>query len=439
VIRFLYNLLWPVGLLLLLPGYLRKMFRRGGYRRNFGQRFAIYDRAVRARLGIQPPVWLHAVSVGEAAIALKLARSILQIKADARFALTTTTTTGFAFAENNAVPEIEVLYTPLDFWPVMRRAFTVINPERVILVEAEVWPNLMANAARQGIPVALVNARLSPRSERRFLRFRTFVAPAFRQLDLVCVPEAEDVERWSALGVIPDRITHTGSIKYDPEEPAANRSRSIVEEGQAQRPVLLGGSTHPGEEEILARVFLELRSQFPDLLLFLAPRHVERVAQLRKQLESMSLRVRLCSELDGNLAASAEVLLLDRTGDLRSWYPLGSVVFVGKSLAAAGGQNPVEPITAGKPVIFGPHMENFASLAAELIRNHGGIEVRDQESMAAAVADLLKDSGRRVQLVENARRVIDHHRGATMRTAELVLQMSKMKWPGTSLRQRAAQ
>ena len=403
------------------------MFRRGGYRRNFGQRFAIYDRAVRARLGIQPPVWLHAVSVGEAAIALKLARSILQIKADARFALTTTTTTGFAFAENNAVPEIEVLYTPLDFWPVMRRAFTVINPERVILVEAEVWPNLMANAARQGIPVALVNARLSPRSERRFLRFRTFVAPAFRQLDLVCVPEAEDVERWSALGVIPDRITHTGSIKYDPEEPAPNRSRSIVEEGQAQRPVLLGGSTHPGEEEILARVFLELRSQFPDLLLFLAPRHVERVAQLRKQLESMSLRVRLCSELDGNLAASAEVLLLDRTGDLRSWYPLGSVVFVGKSLAAAGGQNPVEPITAGKPVIFGPHMENFASLAAELIRNHGGIEVRDQDSMAAAVADLLKDSGRRVQLVENARRVIDHHRGATMRTAELVLQMSKMK------------
>ena len=427
MIRFLYNLLWPVGLLLLLPGYLRKMFRRGGYRRNFGQRFAIYDRAVRARLGIQPPVWLHAVSVGEAAIALKLARSILQIKADARFALTTTTTTGFAFAENNAVPEIEVLYTPLDFWPVMRRAFTVINPERVILVEAEVWPNLMANAARQGIPVALVNARLSPRSERRFLRFRTFVAPAFRQLDLVCVPEAEDVERWSALGVIPDRITHTGSIKYDPEEPAPNRSRSIVEEGQAQRPVLLGGSTHPGEEEILARVFLELRSQFPDLLLFLAPRHVERVAQLRKQLESMSLRVRLCSELDGNLAASAEVLLLDRTGDLRSWYPLGSVVFVGKSLAAGGGQNPVEPITAGKPVIFGPHMENFASLAAELIRNHGGIEVRDQDSMAAAVADLLKDSGRRVQLVENARRVIDHHRGATMRTAELVLQMSKMK------------
>src|SRR4051794_2611189 len=176
------------------------MFRRGGYRRKFGQRLGIYDAAVREQLEVIPRIWLHAVSVGEVAIALKLARAISVLDADSRFVLTTTTTTGFAFAEKNAEPEIEVVYTPLDFWPIMRRAFDVIRPTRIILVEAEVWPNLVALARSRNIPVALVNARLSPRSESRFRKFRWFVAPLFRQLDLVCVPELSDVERWAALG-----------------------------------------------------------------------------------------------------------------------------------------------------------------------------------------------------------------------------------------------
>src|SRR4051812_5901032 len=263
MIRFVYNILWPVGLLLLLPGYLRKMFRRGGYRRKFGQRFGLYEKGVRARLASQPVTWLHAVSVGEVAIALKLARAIIALRPETRFALTVTTTTGFAFAEKNAGPEMEVMYSPLDFWPSVRRAFEAINPERLLLVEAEVWPNLMARSRDMRVPVALVNARLSPRSEQRFTTFRRFVGPLFRQLDLICVPEQSDIGRWTALTVEPDRIRYTGSIKFDPGAGGGAKNVDVTGRAtvwpQTQRNVLFGGSTHPGEEEMLARIFLRLR------------------------------------------------------------------------------------------------------------------------------------------------------------------------------------
>ena len=428
MIRFIYNLLWPIGLVLFLPRYLQKMFRRGGYRRKFGQRFGVYDRAVRSRLRDHQLIWLHAVSVGEVAIALKLARTILQTKPGARFALTVTTTTGFAFAEKNASPEIEVMYTPLDFWPVMRRAFRAIQPARIVLIEAEVWPNLIAEARKRNIPIALVNARLSPRSRARFQRFRWVVAPMFRLLDVVCVVELADTDAWVDLGVDRARIRPTGSIKYDPDKASAEQSKpTSVLVSRINRPVLFGGSTHRGEEEILARIYLRLREEFPQLLLFLAPRHVERVREVKKDLERLSLTVDLCSIAESSSDGQTNCLVLDRTGELRSWYPLASVVFIGKSLSAGGGQNPVEPILAGKPVVFGPKMSNFATLARELISSDGAIEVSDEPTLYDAVRNLLSDEAARVRLVQNAQRVVDVHRGATLRTAELVLQLDKRK------------
>ncbi len=429
MIRFLYNLVWPIGLLIFLPGYLRKMFRRGGYRRNFGQRFALYDRNVRQRLKNQNSIWLHAVSVGEVAVGLKLARAIAALKPDARFALTTTTTTGFAFAETNAPPQIEVLYSPLDFWPIVRRAFAVIRPARIILVEAEVWPNMAAEARDRRIPLALVNARLSPRSEKRFRRFHALVAPLFRMLDLVCIPEATDAARWSALGVDAARIRYTGSVKFDPAEEEATdtvpRTADVAMPGNSNRLVLFGGSTHRGEEEILARIFIRLRTEFPNLTLFLAPRHVERAAEIRKQLESLSLGATFCSELKTRSDPNADCLVLDRTGELRTWYSLATLVFVGKSLTAFGGQNPVEPIVSGKPVVFGPHMENFGALARELVAKKGAVRIEDEAALEQTIRRLLRDPTSRQELVQNARGVIDDHRGATKRTADLVLELSK--------------
>lgn len=417
MIRFIYNLFWPLGLLFFLPAYLVKMFRRGGYRENFGQRLGFYD--VDLAKCLTNPIWLHAVSVGEVAIALKLAAKL----PPRQIVLTTTTTTGFAFARQHAPAAIEVMYSPLDWWPIMRRAFNVIRPERIVLVEAEVWPNLVAEAHTRKIPLALVNARLSERSERRFRRAGTFVRPMFRLLDLICVQRARDISRWQALGA--REVVQTGSIKYDPEDVAIDgelprtilRARKI----DIERPVLLGGSTHQGEEETLAKIFQQLRADFPDLYLIIAPRHVERVRGIENNLRSLGLDVALRSQD----RQSADCLLIDTTGELRHWYSIATVIFVGKSLSSRGGQNPAEAIIAGKPVVFGTHMENFEGFADVLVRRGGAVQVNSPNELRDAMVDLLRNAERREELVRKAREVLAEHRGATARTAQLVVDLAK--------------
>jgi 3-deoxy-D-manno-octulosonic-acid transferase len=424
MIRLFYNLLYPLGLLLFLPGQISKLLRRGNYRHGFGQRFGVYDREVRARLASRRCTWIHAVSVGEVAIALKLSAKLKELDPGFFCVLTTTTTTGFAFANQEAGEGMEVLYSPLDFWPIMRRAYAVIRPIRVILVEAEVWPNLAAEARRRGLPLALVNARLSPRSERRFRRFLFLIAPTFGCLDLVCVQEAEDVERWVALGVSRERIHHVGSIKYDPAETTVNPEtplrvlRAFGIDGD--RPILFGGSTHAGEEEMVGEIFQRLRSEFPALTLIVAPRHVERAGEIRSRLTRLGLKVSLRTEAGAAQTSPPDCILLDSTGELQNWYAVATIVFVGKSLTARGGQNPVEPILAGKPVLFGPHMENFSALAQALIANEAAIQIQDPSSLQEKIAWLLRDRDAALRLVANARAVLARHSGATGRTALLV-------------------
>ena len=421
MIRFFYNLLFPIGLLFFLPSYLVKMMRRGNYREKFGQRLGFYDDAVRNRLLAKRVTWMHAVSVGEVSIALKLAARLKELEPELFCVLTTTTTTGFAFAAKESSDWIEVMYNPIDFWPVTRRAFHVIRPMRLVLIEAEIWPNLVAEARRRAIPIAMANARLSPRSESRFRKFRFLVASIFRPLDLVCVPEQEDVTRWNALGVGSDRIMRTGNIKYDAEsaKPNPNHPRGILESLgiDPEAEVIFGGSTHAGEEAILVEVFMKLRADFPSLFLIIAPRHVERARKLRALLQEHSLGVVLRSELN---SVQPDCLLIDTTGELRDWYSVATVAFVGKSLTARGGQNPVEPIMAGKPVLFGPHMENFATLAESLVRHDGAVQVKDAASLQHEITKLFRDRARSARLVASATHVLAAHHGATTATAELI-------------------
>ena len=418
MIRLIYNLLWPIGLLLFLPGYLVKMFRRGGYREKFGQRFGIYDRHLSARLYWKKPIWLHAVSVGEVTIALKLSRQIRALKPDQHFVLTTTTTTGFAFANKNAPDWIDVMYSPLDFWPIMRRAFASINPTRVILVEAEIWPNMVAEADARKIPIALVNARLSPRSEKRFRAFHGFIAPTFRLLDAVCVQNSGDIDKWKAFGVDETRITLVGSIKYDPEDVRVNPKvarETLAGFGLEKRTVIFGGSTHAGEEKILGEVFRALRRDFVDLLLVVAPRHTERTREIQRELTEMDFQIALRSHPPA-VDPFLNCLLIDTTGELHDWYGVATLVFIGKSLLASGGQNPAEAILAGKPVVFGPHMENFAALAKSLVEQNGAIQVNSPTDLRRTITHLLANPDEREKIVENARRVLEAHRAAFVRS-----------------------
>ena len=424
-----YNALFPLVLLALLPGFLLRMLRRGKYRHKFGQRFGIYSSRVRQRLAGKQPVWIHAVSVGEVLVALKLANQLKELDPALRVVLSTTTSTGFALARGQGCEWIETIYNPLDFPPVVRRAFDAIQPRQLVLVEAEVWPNLVAQAKRRGLPVTLVNARLSPRSERRFRRARWLTGPIFRMLDTICAQEPEDTARWVSLGVDAARIRHTGSIKFDQTDTAASRAdefRAIVEKlgVRGDAPVLLAGSTFPGEEKIVAEIFCELREEFRDLFLILVPRHVERTPEVIAELRPLDLNIALRTELGDAHGAEADCLIVDTTGELRDWYPIASIVFIGKSLTGEGGQNPVEAVVAGKPVLFGPHMENFAAVVRHLLAHGAATQVAGAAELKTQIERLMRDPLLRKQAAACAHKAVAMHQGATGRSARIVAHFS---------------
>lgn len=423
LIRWVYNLAFPVVLLVLLPGFLVRMLKRGKYRHKFWQRFGIYSPRVLEKLNDGDRIWVHAVSVGEVMIAMKLIQAMREEDPSASFVLSTTTSTGFKLAARAKCPWLEPIYNPLDFYFTARRALRAIHPRMLILVEAEVWPNIVCEARAAGAKVVLVNARLSARSERRFKAVRWITAPVFNQLDMLCLQEPDDIERWAALGIDRNRLTVTGSIKFDgqaSDRRATRDFRPVLRSlgVQDQAPVLLGGSTFDGEESVLAGVYVELRKKFPDLFLILVPRHFERAAGVASQLEKAGLKVALRTQ-----AAPSEypdVLLVDTTGELRDWYACATAVFMGKSLCAKGGQNPAEPVAAGVPVIFGPNMQNFSTLSSQFLRHQGAVEVADAESLRVAVDRLLLDPGLRATMAANARKCLEVHQGATARTTATI-------------------
>src|SRR5205823_9902552 len=287
----------------------------------------------------------------------------------------------------------------------MRRAFRAIAPQRIILIEAEAWPNLVAEATRRKIPLVLANARLSPRSERRFRRFKIFVGPIFRRLNLICVPTPEAAERWKNLGAKTSQMHAVGNIKYDVfnQSVLSDAAQRFREPGiDAARPILFGGSTHRGEEQILVDVFCKLRPEFPHLFLILAPRHVERASEIEAELRKRNLRS--IRQTAASRTQELDCLLIDTTGELPGWYNIATIVFIGKSLTAYGGQNPVEAISARKPVIFGPHMENFASLAKQLIAGGGALSVQNSQELTEHSRRLLSSPAEREKLANNALR-----------------------------------
>jgi len=417
----LYNALFPFVFLALLPGLFLRMMRRGNYRANFGQRFGLYSAADRKRFAQGDWLWLHSISVGETLLAMKLAREIHALAPGQRIALSVTTSTGFAVAQPHRVDWLEVIYNPLDAPWIVRRALGLVRPSRLIFIEA-VWPNLLAGARRRGIPVAFV-PRLSPRSEARFRRFRALTGPLFRLVDVMAAPEPEDIARWTSLGVREERIRITGNPKFDY---GAGAGRRIAEfraflQGCGVRddaPIFLAGSTFAGEERIVAGVFRELRMEFPDLFLILVPRHAERTNAILADLGPLGLRIaRRTSSPD----SGADAMIVDTTGELRDWYALATVVFIGKSLTSTGGQNPVEAVMAGKPVVFGPHMENFQPIVSRWLAAGAAIEVRDAAELRKQIALLLRDAQLRSDLSSRARKIASVHEGATLRTARAAL------------------
>lgn len=426
----LYNLLLPAGVLAMLPGAIRKMRQRGGHWRDLVQRLGFFSQGQRQALAALPTgkdrLWIHAVSVGEVGIATKLIALMRSERPHTGVVLTTTTPTGHALAAEFAARHpgrVVVLYSPLDLPGVGARFLEELAPSQLVLVEAEVWPNLVASAVYRNIPVSLVNARLSPRSERRYHQLGFIIRPVFAMLHQVLVQEPEDVQRWTRLGLTADRVHHTGSIKFDPQGAAPDpvqveALRAVLDKAgiQQQQPILLLASTHPGEEVLLAEMTQRLRQKYPSLALLIVPRHVERTAALLEELGSLGLSPQRRSAVQ----SPSPDLLIDTTGELRAWQALATVVVVGKSFLATGGQNPAEAVMARKPVLFGPHMENFQALIDLLLARKGAVQVADVATLEQQLDALLSDPVQCQELGDNGHAALAMHEGATAKTLVLL-------------------
>lgn len=421
ITRLLYNLLFFPLLLILLPGYLLRMMRRGGYQNKAAQRFGSFDRTTIKRIG-KGRIWIHAASVGEVGIALKFITEFQNLNPDTRFLLSVTTSTGLAIAEKQANEKLEVIANPVDFpfltiWLVKR-----FHPSVLLFVEADLWPNRIVAARKLGIPVILINARLSPRSEKRFRMAKLITAPFFNTLSRITLTEAEDRGRWLSLGVRSELLHLAGNIKYDNALPAQQDALKLPEHlgwGNSD-PLFLAASTHAGEEEEVAKAFQITRREFPNLRLVIAPRHVERRMEIVESLKSLGLSISLRSK---GMEQPSDLLLLDTTGELSAWYPLASVAFVGKSLPCSvnhGGQNMIEPLQAGTPVLIGPYTSNFEPLATGLCDTGAVQRVSDAASIARSIENLLREPSRREAMLNAAKSILTPHQGATKRTCKLV-------------------
>lgn len=428
--RTLYNILFSLFFVLSAPFYFLKMWRRGNWVAGFGERFGHYRSSVKAAVTNRQIIWLHAVSVGEVNLCTQLIRALEPRAPGLTILVSATTSTGMGELHKKLPKHILKIYYPIDRRGHVRRAFRLFSPKAIVLVEAEIWPNFLWRAQQQRVPVFLVNARLSDRSYRGYRRLSGLFRPIFASFAGVGCQNEADAARLRELGCRPEAVRVTGNIKFDAAKLDERRLLDVPRLlGQLGVPptarLLVGGSTHPGEAGLLTEVYLRLKQRFNDLFLVVVPRHFERGREAGQEVIARGAKVIYRSEISvGTQLKPGQVdcLLVNTTGELKYFYEAATVVFVGKSLTAQGGQNPLEPGALGKPILFGPHMQNFRAIAATLVERKGALQVRDARELEKAVGDLLADEAKAAALGQNAAQVVKENMGAVERTVEMILQ-----------------
>jgi 3-deoxy-D-manno-octulosonic-acid transferase len=428
--RVIYNILFTLFFWLSAPYYFVRMRRRGNWQRGFGERFGRFSSKVKQAMTNRHVLWMHAVSVGEVNIATQLIAAIQVRLPNLKIVVSTTTTTGMGELHTKLPSHIQKIYYPVDRRAWVKRAIMSIHPEAIVLVEAEIWPNFLWFAEELGIPTFLVNARLSNRSFRGYKRFGFLFRRLFATFCGVSCQNEADAERLRRLGCNPKAIHVVGNLKFDAakleEHHVLDVPRLLGQLGvPADAPVLLGGSTHAGEELLLAQVFVRLRQRFPGLFLVIVPRHFERGKEAGRDIAAQGLRFVYRKEVTPHTQhAPGEVdcLLVNTTGELKHFYEHATVIFVGKSLTAEGGQNPIEPGALGKPILFGPNMQNFEAVARAFVEQRGAIQVKDAAELENAVAMLLSDPAQATAVGQNAIKVVRENLGAIDKTVEMIVE-----------------
>ena len=424
----LYSVATLLALVVLSPYLLYQAIRYNKYVASLGQRLGYLP--VSFNLDAEESIWVHAVSVGEVLAVRPVVSGLRARYPGLRVFLSTTTLSGQNVARRSVPDADAVFYLPFDWTFTIRRTLDVVKPKLFIMVETEIWPNLLRECRRRGIRTALVNGRISTRSFPRYRLVRPFIRRVFADIDRLCVQSEETARRLRHLGADPARITVTGSLKFDSLDPstAPGRGRERVLRFFRISPgrlVLVAGSTSKGEEEAVIRAFNRVRTAATggNALLILAARHPERFEEVERLCQREGLSTKRRSDLPIDAEPRVDAVILNTIGELAQLYQIATAVFVGGSLVPLGGHNILEPAVHGKPIVFGPHMENFAEIASAFLANGAAVQVRTPRDLEDVVVELMADPVRRARLGAAARALVDANRGAKDTTLRVLAEL----------------
>ncbi len=427
----LYSILVLIVAVLASPWFIYQALRYKKYVGSLGQRMGYLP--VSFNMDGDDSIWIHAVSVGEVLTARPLISDLKRRYPNLRMFLSTTTMAGQQLARRNVQDVDAVFYFPFDLGFVVRRTLDLVRPKLFIMMETEIWPNLLRECRARGVKTAVVNGRISARSFPRYRMIRPMMRRVLAHIDKFLVQSEESARRFIDLGADPARVVVTGSLKFDSLElsstalqagaPAARSVRGGVEARArdrvlryfrvpAARPVIVSGSTMKGEEVAVLRAFRRVRTAAPNTLLVLAPRNPERFAEAEQLARQEGWKVARRSDLAVDAEPRVDVVVLDTIGELATIYQIATVVFVGGSLVATGGHNVLEPAVFGKPIVFGPHMENFLEIAEAFVSNGAGVQLTGEADLEEAFLSLMGDPVRRARLGAAARALVEANRGA---------------------------
>jgi 3-deoxy-D-manno-octulosonic-acid transferase len=426
-VYLLYSIATLIALVVLSPYFLYQALRHNKYVGSFGQRLGYLP--VSFNLDGDESIWVHAVSVGEVLAARPVISELKRRYPSLRLFLSTTTLSGQQLARRSVSDVDAVFYFPFDWTFTVRRTLALVKPRLFVMVETEIWPNLLRECRRQGIRTVVINGRISFRS---FPRYR-LVRPLFRRVldhvDRFCVQGEETASRLVALGADPARITVTGSLKFEslhataPLTPGRGAERVLrFFRVSPHRPVLIAGSTSKGEEEAIINAFNRIRSSSvsANALLILAARHPERFDEVERLCRREGLSTVRRTELAIDAEPKADAVILDTIGELAQLYQVATAVFIGGSLVPLGGHNLLEPAVHGKPIVFGPHMENFREIAEAFVANDAAVQVRNERELVDTLLALMHDPVRRARLGAAARALVEANRGARDKTLAVI-------------------
>lgn len=403
-----------------------------------------YSKSISAKLGNLPPhvsrnsfdglrVWFHAVSVGEVVALAPLVEKMAKIRPDLDIVISTGTETGQQRAHELISCSSKFFYMPLDFPFSIRKAVKIVSPDLFVMTETEIWPNLIHELHWSGATIAMVNGRISDRSFPRYLKVKRFLKDTLDSVDLYSMCSEEDAFRISQMGADPEKVKVSGNIKIDsafrpPEEGVRENLLRLFGIGPLNK-VILAGSIHPGEDEIVVSSFKHLLNFNPDLMLVIAPRHLDKIKSFLNTIQKAGFEApALTSELkSGILPGDSKIIVIDEMGELFKAYSIADIVFIGGSLVPRGGQNVLEPVSWSKPVIFGPHMEDFRDSTEILLKNNAAFQVRNGDELTRKIDFLLNDPDIGQTMGRTGRKLLETHVGSADKTTESLFQLMEQK------------